>query len=373
MSSDAMTWRLLHSGDERARTRDAWVISAKEAQSGTDLPSVTVVLLAFDRREHVRLTLTKTLGELDYAKDRLEVIVVDNASTDGTAEMLKRDFPAVRVIRRSWNCGVSAWNDGFAVATGDYVLALDDDCYLPHDGLRRAVSEAEDQRADLVSFGVRSLMEEGYRFDIDQCVTGLFSFWGCAVLVRREVLSSLGGYDPEIFVWGNELEFMLRFFDHGFRHLHLPEVVAVHATSPRFRPGQISEGAYRISAHNLAYIAAKLLRRRDAAEALLALLVHNLGAGLGIDRAALKALADTVRGFAHGLRHRRPVRPGVSRTYRRNFESFASPWWISPPLGFSVRGLLVHSPAEDGYRGRRDQWLAERARFYPRQRGVLEI
>lgn len=341
--------------------RDAW-------------PTVTVVFLAYNRRDDLRLSLTKTLGELDYDEGRVDVIVVDNASTDGTTDMLARDFPAVQVIPRSWNCGVSAWNDGFAVATGDYVLALDDDCHLPPDGLRRAVAEAEREDADLVSFGIESSKHEGYRFDIDQYVTGLFSFWGCAVLIRREVLSPLGGYDRQIFVWANELEFMLRFFDAGFRHLHLPEVLAIHAKAPdHFEPGQVREGPYRINAHNFAYIAAKLLQPRDAAEALLALLAHNIGAGVGVDKVALKALPDTLRGFAHGLRHRRPVRPEVSRTYRRNFETFASPWRISPPLGFSVRPALNGKPPASEYRDRRDRWLAERARFYPQRQGVLEL
>jgi hypothetical protein len=43
---------------------------------------------------------------------------------------------------------------------------------------------AQAQRADLVSFGVRSSVEDDYRFDLAQYVTGLFSFWGCAVLIR---------------------------------------------------------------------------------------------------------------------------------------------------------------------------------------------
>ena len=197
------------------------------------MPSVTVVFLVYNRQEELRRSLTKTL-ELDYDHGRLDVIVVDNASGDGSAEMVRRDFPHVRVIRRSSNAGVSGWNDGFDAATGDYVLALDDDCHLPPDGLRRAVAEAREQRADLVSFGVVSSKDGAHRFDLEELRTGLLSFWGCAVLMRREALRELGGYDPGIFVWANELEFMLRFFDRGFRHLHLPEVVAVHE---RGRPG----------------------------------------------------------------------------------------------------------------------------------------
>src|SRR2546430_10395163 len=39
------------------------------------------------------------------------------------------------------------------------------------------------------------------------------TFWGCAVLMRRRVIDSLAGYDPEIFVWANEVELMIRFFE----------------------------------------------------------------------------------------------------------------------------------------------------------------
>jgi glycosyltransferase involved in cell wall biosynthesis len=56
-------------------------------------PTVTVVFLAFNRRDHLRMSMRKTLEELDYDRDRLEVIVVDNASTDGTAEMVRASSP----------------------------------------------------------------------------------------------------------------------------------------------------------------------------------------------------------------------------------------------------------------------------------------
>ena len=337
-------------------------------------PSVTVVFLAYNRRDDLRVSLQKTLGELDYERDRLDVIVVDNASEDGTAEMLARDFPEVRVIERSTNSGVSGFNDGFAAAGGDYVLALDDDCHLPSDGLRRAVEEAERHRAELVSFGVRSLQEPSYRFDLHECATGLFSFWGCSVLMRRQVLEALGGYDPEIFVWANELEFMLRFFDGGFRHLHLPEVVAIHAKPPGpWRDGVILERPYRVNSHNLGYVAGKLLQPRDAFEAVVALLTCNLRDGLRMQRVALKALPDTLRGFMRGLGHRRPVRPEVSRTYRHNFEIFASPWWVARPLSQRIHDALAPERARPAGPGRRDRWLAERARFYPDHSAVLEL
>jgi len=177
------------------------------------LPTVTIVFLVFNRREELRTSLHEMLSRIDYPADLVDVVVVDNASTDGSAAMVRETFPDVTLVERSSNAGVSGWNDGFAVARGDYVLALDDDCYIPGDGLRRAVEAAEARDADLVSFTVVAADEPTYRFTTNEYDTGLLSFWGCAVLMRREVLDVLDGYDPEIFVWANELEFMLRFFD----------------------------------------------------------------------------------------------------------------------------------------------------------------
>jgi GT2 family glycosyltransferase len=344
-------------------------------------PTVTVVFLVFNRREELRISLRKMLGDSDYPRERVDVIVVDNASDDGAAAMVREEFPEVQLIRREVNNGVPAFNDGFAVARGDYVLALDDDCYLPPDGLRRAVALAGEHEAELVSFGVASSEDGEYRFD-ERYRTGLLSFWGCAVLVRRDVLDALVGYDPEIFVWANELEFMMRFFDAGYRHLHAPEIVAVHMKAIGHHwTDSIGARPYLINARHFAYIAAKHMRTRDAAESLVALLAQSVRHGLLYKRRAFKAVPETLRGFAHGLRHRSPVRNAeISRTYRRSFESYASPWWMTRP----PTELLVDVPLRLGRRalgrpqpaphpGRREVYLAEHARYYPTSASTLEI
>jgi GT2 family glycosyltransferase len=342
-------------------------------------PTVTIVFLVFNRREELRESLRRMLVDSDYPRDRVDVIVVDNASSDGSAEMVRDEFPDVLLIRRERNVGVSAWNDGFAVAQGDYVLVLDDDCYLPADGLSRAVDALRQHGADLVSFGV-SAADGDWRFD-RAYLTGLLSFWGCAALMRREVVARLGGYDPEIFVWANELELMIRFFDAGFRHLHAPEIVAVHMkpTGGHWRE-YLRSRAYRINAQHFAYIAGKLLRGRDAAEAFVAIVAGVLRDSLRTERRAAAALWPAMRGFANGLRHRAPVsNPRVSRTYRRNFHSFASPWWLSrTPLDL-LRGLPRELAAVALRRPRprdlerRERYMAERARFYPTSAATLEL
>jgi GT2 family glycosyltransferase len=321
-------------------------------------PSVSIVALVYNRRDELRETLSR-MQATDYDHEQLEYIVVDNGSTDGSAAMVEAEFPDVQLIVREENCGVSGFNDGFDAADSDYVLALDDDCYLPPDGLKRAVTAAQEQRADLVSFGVVSAFDPEVRFDKNY-PTGLLSFWGCAVLIRREVLDELRGYDPNIFVWANELEFMLRFFDRGFRHLHMPEVVAVHMKGDGDRVA-----SYLLNARNFGYIAAKLLRPRDACGALLARLATHVRDAIRDDPRFVRAIPRVLAGFASGLSARSPVsNPEISRVYRRHFISFASPWWLSRPLIEFVR------PRGDTLR-RRTEFFDNR--YHPESEATLKF
>jgi GT2 family glycosyltransferase len=338
------------------------------------------VIVAYNRREELRETLRRTLFETDYDSDRVDLIVVDNASSDGSAAMLRDEFPQVRVIERTTNVGVPAWNDGFAIARGDYVLSLDDDCYLPPDGLRRAVAAAQEHEADLVSFSVVSTRDPDWVFT-EKYRTGLFSFWGCAWLVRRPVLDELRGFDPEIFMWANELEFTIRLYDHGYSHLHLPTVVARHMKGPGPSQGALDVMVYRVNARHWAYVAAKLLRPRDAAGALMALLARSVRHGLRAEPAALTAMPVTISGFLHGLRHRRPIRNArVSRMYRLEFETFVSPWRLARPareLVWAVpretlrRALFRERPAK--VPGRPEHFFDAHRDVYPTEPALLDF
>jgi GT2 family glycosyltransferase len=196
------------------------------------------------------------------------------------------------------------------------------------------------------------------------------------VLMRRAVLEELEGYDPEILIWANELEFMLRFFDRGYRHLHLPEVVAQHMKPVLGPEDWIRQPGYRTNARHFAYVAAKHLRRRDAVEVLIALLARAVGDAVRTDRVAFRALPDTVSGFVAGLRHREPVRnPRVSRLYRRNFGSFASPWWFFRTPGELVRDLPreIREAHRPPVMFDRDRYYVERSRYYPQRSATLQL
>jgi GT2 family glycosyltransferase len=330
---------------------------------------VTIVFLAYNRIEALRETLPRMVGESGYPPDRLEVIVVDNASTDGTGDVIEREFPAVRLVRNERNVGAPGWNAGFQVATGDYVLILDDDAYLPEGALARAVNAAEEEHADLVSFTVVSSFDRDHPLN-DDWRTGLLSYWGCAALVSRQAIDALGGYDPNMFIWGNEAELTMRLLDRGFRHLFLPEIVAIHMKE---RILGWEPRRYRTNARHHAYVAGKLMHTFDAAVVVANLLVGALITTVTENREAVETLPLTIEGYLEGRRHRQPVRPVVSRAYRDNFRPFAASWrFVRTPLE-RLRAQGDSRTAQLQRERRQERYYSQRPRFHPRGRASLSL
>ena len=101
-------------------------------------PFVSINILSFNRHDELRVTLTKVY-EQDYKN--IEVIVVDNASSDGSPEMVEKEFPHVKLLKLDKNIGVAGWNEGLKAAKGKYVLVLDDDCFIEKNALKKAIEE----------------------------------------------------------------------------------------------------------------------------------------------------------------------------------------------------------------------------------------
>jgi glycosyltransferase involved in cell wall biosynthesis len=323
-------------------------------------PLVTAAILSYNRRDQLAVTLETLRERLDWPADRLEILVVDNASDDGTPEMVRERFPDVALIESGGNLGIAGWNLAFEAANGEWLLVLDDDCHISGDALRRAVAAAREHDAQMVSFDVDSEVP-GVAFS-DAYRTGLLSFWGCAVLLDREVARELRGFDADLFIWCHEVEFTMRFLDAGYRHLVMPEVRAQHMKP--VPPVRVTP--HRRNMRNWGYVAAKLLQPRDALLALGSLVVR---AGIetmvapGFAAGALEAVA----GFRAGLRARKPVRPAVSRLYRRDFLEFTSQ--------FRLIARLRHYLPRGGERppNYREQFWQARERLYPSRSAALRV
>jgi len=201
-----------------------------EEQSTDDhLPLVSVVVPVFNGEAHLRESLDSILAQ---TYPRLELIAVDDASTDRTPEILASYGARIRVIRQERTRGIYGnANDGIAVASGEFVGVFHaDDVYTPemverevdwllaHPDAGAVFTSAIYIDADGREFGRKPIPKEvsgGRALDYPTVLNTLLSrknaFLGCpTALVRADAYSRLGGYRDEEFKNTSDLEMWLR-------------------------------------------------------------------------------------------------------------------------------------------------------------------
>jgi LmbE family N-acetylglucosaminyl deacetylase/GT2 family glycosyltransferase len=197
------------------------------------LPAATAVISTWNKKEVVRENLASCRAQsLPFAA----IVVVDNASSDGTAAMIAHEFPEVRLIvmPHSRYGACETFNIGFASATTELVAILDDDVVLPCDWLERATRRmvSEPPSTAVVSTEtiepgmppeyIAASKARGRRY--------MSTFRGCGSLARRAALSQAGYYDERLFIYGNERDLTCRLLNLGYRVLQDPEIEIHHKT-----------------------------------------------------------------------------------------------------------------------------------------------
>ncbi len=208
---------------------------------------ISVVIPTHNRKELLRRCLEAVVNQ-EYPN--YEVIVVDDGSTDGTGEMVWREFPQVRYLRQEPNRGpAAARNRGIEAAQGEVVAFTDDDCIVPSDWLA-TLAEALRRWPDVAGVGgyqeppeallrahvvaraerAMRLRHWGERADLEQLggdeVPGLATN---NVAFRRNVLLEVGGFDEGFPVAaGEDADLKLRIAQRGYRLLYIPLKVAHH-------------------------------------------------------------------------------------------------------------------------------------------------
>ena len=90
-------------------------------------PSVSVIVLNYNGRQHLDDCFTSLLA-LDYPKDKLELMLVDNGSSDDSVEFTEKHFPSVRIVQSEENVGFASGNNlGAREASGEYIVFLNND------------------------------------------------------------------------------------------------------------------------------------------------------------------------------------------------------------------------------------------------------
>ncbi|MGV9992295.1 glycosyltransferase family 2 protein [Streptomyces sp. NPDC003374] len=277
--------------------------------------SVGVVIATRDRAD----TLAVTLRHLLALPERPEIVVADNASTDGTRTLLARDFPEVRVLALPANRGALARTAGVRALTTPYVAFSDDDSWWAPGALERA-ARLFDAHPRLGLLSARTLVGPGQEPDpLNEMLAGsplgpatdlpgtqVLGFLACACVTRRTAYLDAGGFHPVLFFGGEETLLAYDLAARGWGVTHCPEVVAHHHPAPTPRTGR--PAVQRRNAVLTAWLRRPLPHALARTGALAADARHDPG--------ARRALRETLTRLPGALAARRPLPPHVERAAR---------------------------------------------------------
>jgi len=222
-------------------------------------PTLSVIIVTWNGRELLRNCLRTVVRGLTPDPWSLtpELIVVDNASTDGSAEMVRREFPDAQVIVNAENVGFArANNQGIRVSRGRYVLLLNNDTLVPSGALEALVAFMEahgdagavcprlrrpDGTPQPFAFGgdptLGYLLRRGinrliFRRSLHDWATDAIQLvnWvsGACLLARREAIDRAGLLDEAIFMYFEDNDWCLRIRQAGWRVYYNPQVAITH-------------------------------------------------------------------------------------------------------------------------------------------------
>jgi GT2 family glycosyltransferase len=268
---------------------------------------VSLVVLTFNRRAELLRTLSR-LAEIDAG---VPIVVVDNASTDGTAEAVASNYPRVRIVRLPHNVGAAGRNAGVRVCTTPYVAFCDDDTWWLPESIAAAAA-ALDAHPTLAAVTARVLVGERRREDPTNAMMAASPFPNTlgvrgsemlgllagACMMRRTAFVDVGGYHPRLFLGREEALLAVDLMTAGWHMAYIPAAVVSHF------PSTVRDTAARsrMSARNALWIA--WLRRpvRAAMRATACWWAESRR-----DRVAMRNAVDALRGLRWVLCERRVV------------------------------------------------------------------
>lgn len=232
--------------------------------------TLTIIIVNYKTKELTKNALTSLVAYCPWIKQQ-QVIIIDNASNDGSVEFLQSTLPWTTIIASEKNTGFSGGNNlGLKQATGEYILLLNSDTVTIEDPLSKIISYMETHKdVGIASIQLlnedRSIQETGgyfptlprvfaWMFFLDDIpyVSNLFkSFhpdsrfynkekrfytkereldWltGAFFLLRRNVYQAIGGFDEAMFMYAEEMEYCYRAKQKGFRCMFVPVAKIIH-------------------------------------------------------------------------------------------------------------------------------------------------
>jgi GT2 family glycosyltransferase len=250
---------------------------------------VSVIIVSYNSRSHLTRCLSSVCADLGPGG---EVIVVDNGSSDGSAELVAAGFPQARLVR-STNTGYAGGNNlGASLAQGEYLVFLNPDTEVEPGALAALVAPLAEGRAGLTTAcivhmdapeivntcgnavhisGLTTCRGAGQPRSAHAEPVEVAAVSGAAFAIRRALFTALSGFDERFFMYVEDTDLSLRARLAGHACLYIPAAVVRHAYAPAFSPSKV----YHLD-RNRHFMLLKNFRRDSYLRLLPALLLAEL-------------------------------------------------------------------------------------------------
>jgi len=206
------------------------------------LPKISVIVPVKNGGAKIQ-DLLESLMQVDYNKDKLEVIIVDGNSADNTREIVSR-YP-VKLLTEEKHGINGARNTGLKHSEGEIIVFTDSDCVVPKNWIKRIVEDFQDSKVGCVGGNVQgyyddflsrysdeSIIPVMRRFErreiLDTVKPPLHYPAGCNMAVRREIIDEVGFFDENIMYGFDEDELVERICRKGNEMVLDPEILVEH-------------------------------------------------------------------------------------------------------------------------------------------------
>jgi len=223
---------------------------------------ISIIIVSWNVKELLEKCLLSIINNPLY--ELTETFVVDNASKDGSAQMVKEKFPQINIIASDENLGFAKANNlAIAKATGDYILILNPDTELFADTLQKSVEfMSQNPNCGIMGckmlYGDKTFQPSVRKFptfwpiflmlikapkifkrikSIDEYMATDFDYskmqeadqvMGAYMFVKKEVIDKIGAFDERFFNWFEEVDFCLRAKKAGFKIIYDPKTIIIH-------------------------------------------------------------------------------------------------------------------------------------------------
>lgn len=215
---------------------------------------ISIIIPNYNGRRYLKACINSIYSDIKILDEQIELIIIDNASTDSTYEWITQQYPSIFFKQLEYNYGFSrAVNEGIRLAQGEYILLLNNDTEIQAGFLEALLGVIQTDKSifavcsQMIQYHHQTLIDDagdeynllgwaykrgdGQAVDTYNKVERVFSACAGAAIYRKSVFEEIGYFDENFFAYMEDVDISYRALIHGYKNMYCPEAKVLHIGS----------------------------------------------------------------------------------------------------------------------------------------------